>query len=71
MTDTQSSERQSSETQTTELQAVTQQKPILIVFSSQVDGHSRRVEGYLAAIVESSDAPPDHRGHRVRCGRRS
>ena len=57
MTDTQSSERQSSErqsseTQTTELQAVTQQKPILIVFSSQVDGHSRRVEGYLAQVLQ-------------------
>jgi thioredoxin-like negative regulator of GroEL len=28
------------------------QKPILIVFSSQYDGHSRRVEGYLAQVLQ-------------------
>jgi thioredoxin-like negative regulator of GroEL len=51
VTDTQSSERQSSGRQGTETQTVTQ-KPILIVFSSQVDGHSRRVEGYLAQVLQ-------------------
>jgi hypothetical protein len=28
------------------------QKPILIVFSSHLDGHSRRVEGYLAQVLQ-------------------
>jgi thioredoxin-like negative regulator of GroEL len=47
MTDTQIREPQSPETQT-----ATRQKPILIVFSSQIDGHSRRVEGYLAQVLQ-------------------
>lgn len=38
----------------TDTQAATPQaqKPILIVFSSQLDGHSRRVEGYLAQVLQ-------------------
>lgn len=39
MTDTQEATRQ-------------QQKPILIVFASNLDGHSRRVEGYLAQVLQ-------------------
>src|SRR3954454_5051326 len=40
------------DTQTSEPTTRTTQKPILIVFSSQIDGHSRRVEGYLAQVLQ-------------------
>ena len=39
MTDTQEAIRQ-------------EQKPILIVFSSNLDGHCRRVEGFLAQVLQ-------------------
>jgi thioredoxin-like negative regulator of GroEL len=47
MTDTQIGDAQRTETR-----SATTQKPILIVFSSQIDGHSRRVEGYLAQVLQ-------------------
>src|SRR3954452_13071067 len=53
------------DTQTPETTTRTTQQPILIVFSSQVDGHSRRVEGYLAQVLQRRR---DHERFSVRYG---